>query len=306
MRNRQFAVPLLAVLLAAAPLLGQEWAGRARMQGIVIDQLGIPVTGASVTLKQGEVGPEGLTTDEDGKWAIIGLAGGMWIVRAEAEGYVPAETEVRLTANDKGRTPVRIPLRPIPEPVGPSPMDRLKTGNALLEEGKPGEARAEYEAALEAIALEEQPIVLQAIARTYYLEENLAETEATLRRALEIDPEYVDALKLLSNLLVSTDREQEAKEFMERLPEGEELPADAYLNVGISFYNNGDLDSALAEFQKVAQAYPDNPSVYYYRGLVFLARGSNGEAAADFRRLLELESEGSRADEARDFLKYLE
>ncbi|MEJ2086644.1 MAG: tetratricopeptide repeat protein [Acidobacteriota bacterium] len=134
----------------------------------------------------------------------------------------------------------------------------------------------------------------------------MEQTEATLRKVLELEPDNVDGLKLLSNLLISSGREAEAQEFMARLPEGERLPADAYLNVGIELYNNGDLDGALTEFEEAAELYPEDPQVYYYRGLVLIAQGKSELAAADFRKLLELETEGPRADEAREFLKYLE
>ena len=92
---------------------------------------------------------------------------------------------------------------------------------------------------------------------------------------------------------------------MERLPEGELLDPDAYLNVGIDLYNSGNLDEALVEFEKVVGRFPDLPDAYYYRGLVLLNKGDNEGAEADFRRLIELAPESPRAAEAQDFLEYL-
>jgi Tfp pilus assembly protein PilF len=175
----------------------------------------------------------------------------------------------------------------------------------LLGEGKPAEARAEYEAALEDLTEDSRVQVLLPIARTYYLEDNMEQTEATIRQALELEPDNVDALKLISNLLITEGRADEAEEFIARLPEGEHLPADAYLNPGIDLYNQGDLEGALAKFESAAASYPDNALVYYYRGLVLVAQGKNELAAADFRKLLELEPEGDKAAEAKEFLKYL-
>jgi tetratricopeptide (TPR) repeat protein len=214
-------------------------------------------------------------------------------------------------ANEFGTSPsVNVTVRPIPpevlaEAAAAMSIGHLDQGNELLQEGKFAEARAEYETAMTDLEPENHPPVLMGIARTYYQEENLEQTEATLRKILEIEPENVDALKLLSGMLVAQGREAEARIFMDRLPEGELLDADAYLNVGIDLYNSGNLEEALVEFEKVVSRFPDLPEAYYYRGLVLLNQGDNDGAMADFQKLLELAPESPRAAEAQDFLEYL-
>ncbi len=306
MQHKTIRLFFAALLICALPAIAQN---KARMRGKVVDEAGQPIVGATVTLRIGEDGPEPFTTDEKGDWAYLGLISGTWVVLVEMEGYVPTEAEIPLKQIDRGQTPINMTLREItPEMLGQAnpAIAHLEAGNAFLQENKATEARAEYEAALETLDAESHAYVYLTIARTYYLEENMDETEVVLRKVLELEPDNVDGLKLLSNLLISSGREAEAQEFMARLPEGEKLPADAYLNVGIDLYNSGDLDAALVEFEAATGLYPDEPLVYYYRGLVLVAQGKNDLAAADFRRLLELESEGPRAEEAKEFLKYLE
>ncbi len=302
---------LVALLLAvvASPALSQDWAGRGRLQGVVKDPDGQPIEGATITLTRGGEGPEPFLTNKKGNWSYLGLVNGMWDVRIEYAGYVPSEGTVG--ANEFGTSPtVNVTLRPIPpellaEAAATLSLELLERGNELLQEGKPAEARAEYETALGELDLENHPPVLMGIARTYYQEDNLGEAEATLRKVVEIEPDNVDALKLLSGMLVAQGREEEARVFMERLPEGELLDADAYLNVGIDLYNSGNLDEALVEFQKVVEHFPDLPAAYYYRGLVLLNQGDNEAAAADFQKLIELAPDTPRAAEAQDFLEYL-
>lgn len=297
------------LVLFALPLGAQDWTGRSRIRGVVTDDSGQALVGATVTLTLRGAGPAPFQADDKGEWSYLGLSRGDWLVHVEFEGYVPKEIEVPVQERDKAKTPVELTLRALtPEMVAEAnpAVAHIETGNALLAEQKPAEARAEYEMALESIDPDSHAYVYLTIARTYYLEDDLEQTEATLRKALELEPDNVDGLKLMSNLLISAGRESEAQEFMARLPETERLPADAYLNVGIELYNNGDLDSALVKFEEAADSYPEEASVYYYRGLVLLAQGKNDPAAADFRKLLELESEGPRAEEAREFLKYLE
>jgi tetratricopeptide (TPR) repeat protein len=303
---------LIALLLTvvATPVLAQGWAGRGRLQGTVKDENGEPIEGARITLIRDGAGPEPFFTNAKGKWSFLGLTNGMWNVSIEFPGYVPSEGTVG--ANEFGRSAtVNVTLRPIPpevlaEAAAELSVELLEQGNQLLQEGKTTEARAEYENALGELEVENHPPVLMGIARTYYQEDNLEQAEATLRRIVEIEPDNIDALKLLSSMLVAEGREDEAKVFMDLLPEGELLDADAYLNVGIDFYNEGQLDEALAEFETVVGNFPDLAAAYYYRGLVLLNKGENDAAAADFEKLIELAPDTPRATEARDFLEYLQ
>lgn len=306
---------LVPVLLIAflAPASAQDWTGRGRVRGTVLDPDGNPVEGAKVTLSIGEEegqGPPAMFTNKKGHWSYLGLKGGAWMVRIEMEGYLVSEGQFSLSQFSVNR-PVVVNLKPIPEEVlreamGKRILETLERGNALLAEGKTIEARAEYEAVLPDLEAVNQPGVLMGIARSYYQEDNLEQTESTLLRALEVDPQHVDALKLLSSLLVAAGREQEAKTYMDRLPADEILHADAYLNVGIDYYNNGDLDAALAEFDRVVERFPDDANAYYYRGLVLLNKGENQRSASDFRKLIELQPDSARAGEAREFLKYID
>lgn len=303
---------LIALLLTvvATPVLAQGWAGRGRLQGSVKDENGEPIEGARITLIRAGEGPEPFFTNNKGKWSFLGLTNGAWTVSIEFPGYVPSEGTVG--ANEFGSSPtVNVTLRPIPpevlaEAAAELSVELLEQGNQLLQEGKTTEARAEYENALAELDVENHPPVLMGIARTYYQEDNLEQAEATLRRIVEIEPDNIDALKLLSSMLVAQGRPDEAKVFMDQLPEGELLDADAYLNVGIDLYNDGNLDEALVEFERVVGNFPDLAAAYYYRGLVLLNKGENDAAAADFEKLIELAPDTPRATEARDFLEYLQ
>ena len=300
---------ICALTLSVTPVSAQDWSGKGRLQGKVVDENGDPVEGTTVTLLKGEMGPKPLTTNKKGRWSFLGLLGGRWTVQIEKEGFIPSESVVSVT--EFGVNPsVDITLRRIPEEVlreaaAQESLKLLGKGNELLAAGQPAAARTEFETALEALEEENHPPVLMGIARTYYQEDDLAKAEATLRRILDIAPDDVDALKLLSSMLVAAGREEEAMVFMDRLPEGEKLDADAYLNVGIELYNSGDLEAALEEFGEVVESFPGLSAAYYYRGLVLLNQKDNEGATADFEKFLELEPEGARAAEVKEFLSYL-
>ncbi len=223
-------------------------------------------------------------------------------------------------------------------------MNRLNEGNQLLMAGRYAEARAVFEEVLAEIedessklelqqviaqthyeegnyarargiyqqvmaAIEDatlHPPLLQNVARSYYEEGNVDQAIATLGKALEIVPEDVATLQLTINLLVAADREQEAQDYMARLPEGEKVDPNALLNMGIKLYNENELEGALEKFDRTAAENPNLADVYYYRGLVYLNQGKNAEALADFKLLLEIQPDHPNADEVRQFAEYLE
>jgi tetratricopeptide (TPR) repeat protein len=305
-------VLLLVATVFASAVQAQGWKGRGRAQGRIVDESDQPIEGVKVTLVQASSGdgPDPFFTNKAGKFGYLGLAGGTWDVTCEKDGMVTAVGTVEIS--EFGSSPsVTIPMRPIPESVlqeqaASEAVVRLQEGNQLLQEGKFQEARTSYESALEDLEPEYHADILMAIARTYYQEDNSPEAIASLERLLAVDPENLDGLKLIINLLIAEDRGEEAQVYMAKLPEGESLDPDAYLNVGIEAYNAGNLEIALEQFDQAVANFPDNPDGFYYRGLIYLAQQSNEAAAADLQRYLELAPEGSHVEEVTSFLEYLQ
>ena len=84
----------IAVLSLAAPAAAQQ--GRA--SGIVKDQSGKPIRGAVVRADNPAGYPSQITstTDDKGRWGMIGLAGGEWRFTVEAPGYIPQSGAVQI------------------------------------------------------------------------------------------------------------------------------------------------------------------------------------------------------------------
>ncbi|MGH2626810.1 MAG: carboxypeptidase-like regulatory domain-containing protein, partial [Anaerolineales bacterium] len=113
-RNILLLMTVLAAVVAL-PLSAQDWKGRGRLQGIVTNDQGQPLEGATVTVRREEKndGPEPTKTDQKGRWAVGGLATGNWEIVVEAAGYTPAggATKVIEASLGPGET-LRIQLRP--------------------------------------------------------------------------------------------------------------------------------------------------------------------------------------------------
>jgi tetratricopeptide (TPR) repeat protein len=321
MRYKLLVSTLLFALVAAAlPAAAQDWAGQGRLQGEVRDEQNKPVEGAKITLRIGndrvdpqKPGPKEILTDKRGKWAILGLKSGSWGVLIEKEGYMVSEGQVQVNEYAIAK-PLIVNLKVPPKEVqeaakAPSKnalaKAALEQGNTALQAKNFGEARASYEKALGLLEVDDPALkssIQRTIAQTYYEEKQPDKAIDVLKKSLETAPNDADTLQLLVNLLVAQNKEEEAKVYMARLPQGAKIDPTARLNIGIKAYNDKKLDEALKQFDQVVQENPNLADAYYFRGLVYLNMNKTAEAKADFQKLLQIDPNNQYAKEAKEFL----
>ncbi len=314
LRTASLAVALIVVLalVSASVASAQSWAGKGRVQGKIKGPDGNNLEGVKVTLAYQGVegqGPEPLMTNKKGHWSYLGLTGGSWSVVLEYDGMMPGETSIRVSEFG-ANPPLNYQMKPVPRDLEQEAADHrrqlLDQGNDYLAAGKTTEARAAYEEVMGELEEQQHPVLLRAIARTHYEEKNLDKAIAALDKALALAPDDTDSLQLAINLLVADGREGEAQAYMDRLPEGSKVDANAVLNMGIKAYNDNDIEGALKHFDRAAVDNPDSPDVYYYRGLAHLNSSNSEQALADFAKVLELAPSYAKADEVKQFVEYLE
>src|SRR5437868_15516458 len=82
----------LLFLTIAGPAAAQG----SRVVGIVKDETGQPIKGATLSLENPEAIPRNFTatSDERGRFAVIGLKSGDWAIVAQAPGYLAVATRV--------------------------------------------------------------------------------------------------------------------------------------------------------------------------------------------------------------------
>lgn len=327
-----FACFVIAALLAATPVSAQSWAGKGRLQGEIRDENGKPIEGAKITLRKGTErvdpkadGPKAITTNKNGKWSVLGLAGGAWGILVEKEGYAPSEGQVPVNEFAVAQ-PLNISLKSMAALQAAAQANAAKAGKsvepsgnakakAALEKaaaaqqaGRYAEARTGFEEGLGLLEEADPSVrlsVLRAIADTYAKEGNQAQAIATLERALQVDPADAVSLQIIATTLISQGKEKEAEAYIARLPQGTKIDPDTLLNTGIKAYNDKDLNGALERFNRVVQQNPDLANAYYYRGLTLLGLNKSAEAKADFEKVLQLDPNFPNADEVREYIKAL-
>jgi tetratricopeptide (TPR) repeat protein len=157
---------------------------------------------------------------------MIGLLPGRWSLRVEAEGFLPGEGVVVVPVEGAPEE-IEVRLRGLDEaPPAVAENDPAATarrwierGNALLEQGQPAEARAEYVRALDLLPAAEQAQVLQGVARTHFVEGDAEAAAEALERALRLAPTDSDLRQLYTTLQDGRGRGQEAADFLAGLVE---------------------------------------------------------------------------------------
>ena len=304
------ATAWFAIALSDPPALAQDWKGKGRLDGKVVNEKGEPVAGARLVFRlKGKEGPT-VETDARGHFAYYGFSSGQWDLDVSAAGYATWKTSVQLSELTR-IPPMEIKLEKTPEappvPAAPAAPDvkaeivpTIEKGNALLEKKDYPGARAEYEKALAIVP--DNPIILRAIARTYYGEKNLDGAIAALKKAAEKDPSDTQTLLLLANLDLEKGNVEEGKAILDRLPAGSVQDPAVYLNAGIVLLNKKNAAGAWEQFGRAVALKPDDAEAYFYRGLAAVQLKKKAEARADLRKYLELAPTGPQAGDAKDLL----
>src|SRR5215467_11354138 len=105
-----FVALILTTIAASAAAQGS------RVVGIVKDEAGQPIKGATLSLENPDAIPRNFTatSDDRGRFAVLGLKAGEWSIVAQAPGYLPDATRVMVRIT----TPVAptFTLRRAPQP----------------------------------------------------------------------------------------------------------------------------------------------------------------------------------------------
>src|SRR5205814_9095918 len=99
-RHRRLSV--VRLVLGGLALLGMAGGAAAqtgRVGGVVKDDAGQPIKGATVLAENPSASPRSFTatTDDKGRFSIIGLRSGEWLFTAQAPGFTPEAGRLRIT-----------------------------------------------------------------------------------------------------------------------------------------------------------------------------------------------------------------
>ena len=252
------AIALGAALVASTlPAAAQT----GRVGGTVKDQQGQPIKGATVVAENPSSSPSSFTatTDDKGRFSIIGLRSGTWKITASAPGFTPSGGNVPIRTIGAPNPPVDITLAPgASGPTGALAGVNTKELQGELQKAEELMNQQNYDGAIAAY----QAILTKTPALTMI---NLQ-----IGRAYRMKKDYDSALGVYKKVLEAEPTNERAK-----------------IEIGMTNLEKGDFAAAETALGEAAQSMSASREVFYNLGEVKFAKGETDEAMKAYQRAVD-------------------
>ena len=303
MRKTKITLHVSLVLLVATGLVFAQ-IGTGRITGKIIDTDGNGIEGAVISFSDPSGKTLSGTTDEEGKWAILGFRSGTYDFHIEAEGYQP--TVEKKAVKQSGRNKLDVVLAPLTSGAVGGDIEGgnalLREANDLLRQKQFPEAIAKYEELLEA-----QPSFYQTHEFIGVAYREMGDYDAALaefEKVLAQDARHAGALISAGDVLVAQQKLDEAVAYFEKAVAQTTDEIVPY-NVAEIYFNQGNAEKAIEYYQISANYKPDWADPHLKMGFAYLNTGNMEGAKASFQKVVELAPDSPQAQAAQDTLSKL-
>jgi tetratricopeptide (TPR) repeat protein len=301
-----FAV--LAVLAIAAPVAAQ-----ARVQGVVRDDKGQPVEGATVVIDKTDPGRTvhfEAKTNRNGEFIQVGLPSGSYKMTAEKDklGSAPSNFTVRQTSAIKMDLTLNMAAAAVQ--AQQAALNKVfQEGVALLDAGNRAGAIEKFTAAAQSSP--NCSACYNNIGTIYAQDKEFDKAEGAFKKAIEINANDADAYNGLANIYNAQRKFEDAALASKKAAElsggigaAGGGSADAIYNQGVSLFNAGKSPEAKPLFEQAIAANPNHADAHYMLGMT-LAGENPAKAREEFEAYLKLAPDGKNAALAKQFVDAL-
>lgn len=249
-----------ALVVSALPAAAQV----GRVGGTVKDGNGQPIKGATVLAENPSVSPSSFTatTDDRGRYSIIGLKAGSWKLTASAPGFEASS----------GNVPVRTmgpPLPPVDFVLAPG-----ATGAAGALAGvNTKELQAELQKAEELMNGQQYDAAIAAYQAMLAKTPALTLLHMQIGRAQRMKKDWDGAIASYKALIAADPANDRAK-----------------IEIGMTNLEKGDYAAAETTLLEVAQSPSANREVFYNLGEVMFAKGETDRAVTYYQRAVDMDA----------------
>jgi tetratricopeptide (TPR) repeat protein len=316
MRRFHFVCAAIVTLCLAVPALAQT----GRVGGMVKDTEGKPIKGATVKAQNPGASPSEFTatTDDKGRFSMIGLRSGTWKFIAEAPGYLPQE----------GSAPVRTIGAPNPPleftlgkgaAAGPSALSKevqaeLKAADDLRNAGQFDQAITAYQG-----IKEKNPTLtmVNMVIAGAYRQKAAKETDKAARQVAfdQAISAYQEVLKLdtaneRAKIEIGMTHMQAgdldaAEQALAPVADSPSASREVFYNLGEIKFNKGDAAGAEAMYSRAADMDPKWQLPKLKLGLIAFSKGEKDAAIKIFEGIVADDPSTPEAAQANAFLKEL-
>lgn len=294
-------VVALGLMFVASAAMAQM--GTGRVSGTVKDQEGNPIEGATVTARAGDSGRLlEATTDDRGRWAILGFRSRAYDFSVQAPGFMPYNYQAPMRQAGKNPDMDLVLER--------AQMGRSSgTGGGILAEAQELHQAGRFEEALAKYdeVLTTDPTVYQInLNRAAVLRElgRPDDARAAFQIVLDQEPGNAAALVSLGEMSMADSDMDGALVYWEQAVDSTEDEVIPYNVAQISF-QNGETEKAIEYYMIAADRRSDWAEPYVQIGIVYLNMGDFPAAAEQFAMAIEVEPESAAAAQAQAMLDAL-
>ncbi|MFQ5695036.1 MAG: tetratricopeptide repeat protein [Terriglobia bacterium] len=334
MKPRRSEAWVVAIVLALVLAPATAWA-QASLYGSVTGKVtkdGEPVKDAVVILRaKGGKNKCEVKTDKNGEYFCRVRSGDYTITLRVGDREIGSQNVKVFSgfmgdpSNPRFRNGFDFPL------VTGAPSEEDKAAQEAQDQAKAGFARAvalnrgeKYEEALTELApvLEKDPeqwVVHAQMGVAYAGLKRNDEAESAYQKAIELNPTHAGLHNNLGQVYIAMGRTEDAiKEYEAAAELSPEDAATYFYNLGVIFYNKGDMKAAQVPFRKAVESDPTRAEAYYLLGTCLLNTAQYKQEAGElkmivapgtresFERYLALEPNGRFASEAKAALQAID
>ena len=308
--RRTLAIGVMVLGLTAVG--SQASAQTGQIRGKIVDAENKPVDGAKVTLQQTDTNTKfELKTKKNGEFMQIGVPPGNYKVTAEKDGLTASKTahisldmtEVNLTLTKGGVATADMSKeeRAKAEARVAGIRAAYSEAAALTNAGKFDEAIAKFNEVLKDVP--KCPECYIGIGASNAAKKDYSAAEAAYKKAIELDPNTIDAYNGLATIYNDQKKFPEAQamsaEAMKRgTAGGASGGAESLYNAGVISWNANDFAKAHEQFAAAVAANPNHAESHFMLGQVNLNLGKLPDAAKEFEAYLKIAPNGPNAKDA--------
>lgn len=249
-----------AVLVSALPAAAQT----GRVGGQIKDQSGQPLKAATVTAENPQASPSSFTatTDDKGRYSIIGLKTGTWRITASAPGFQPSSGNVPVRSLGAPMPPVDFVLAPgAAGPAGALAGVNTKELQAELQKAIDLANGGQHDAAITAY----EAILTKTPALTML--------NGQIAQVKRMKKDYDGAIESYQKILAGDPNNDKVK-----------------IEIGMTYLEKNDFANAEKTLLEVSTSVNSNREVFYNLGEVMFAKGETDEAVKHYQRAVDMDA----------------
>ncbi len=305
------ALLVFTLLLAVAVPAALAQAARGQASGRAADEAGEGVGGVAIVADNPDRSPLETTTDDNGRFSLIGFTTGLWTFTAEVEGYRALPQSVRVT--QQGAPPVNFSLLRIR-----SPFEQLVGDEAL--EGLDADAlEADLSAADAAFNAQDYDAAIATYTELLTVLPSLTYLHLNIGNAHRSKGDYETALLSYEKLAGDPERAEQAKVEIARtrlamgdldaaagiVAAGADASREDLYNLGEVDFAKGDIDAAAGWYEKATMVDPNWEKPWFKLALVALNKGDIETARQNFQKVVDMAPDSEDGAQAQATLSAL-